>query len=340
MRALALSRRTMRTAVIVCGAGIAVGLSPSVAVAGSYPISAERAIADLNAQRVENGIPGDLLNVPQLSLGCWQYENVYHYDILQYPHEELSSQPGYTALGNMAASMSDLASEGTPWGKGTYQNPWAAAPLHLVSLFDPTAHYAWFGAVQSPHWSLYGECMGTATFDPFAQGETASSAPTTPTFYSLPGNEAPNVAPAELPNEGPFSPQQAAHISPTHVTGPDILLFAVGAPGPQLVGASLYDARGSQVGLVVVSPSTPAPKPPPGWPKVTFVGAYTGNTWFVIPRNPLAGRARYKLIAQWSASGGYAHTEVVMFDTSCSTLIEALIEPPKIRGCRVGHRTS
>jgi hypothetical protein len=161
-------------------------------------LSAPEAIAALNRQRTENGIPGDLVEEPRLSTGCLSWATSYHDAAGQYPHEEIPGQPGYTPEGSEAAGESDLAGEpsghgtiGTTWGPQF--NPWSGAALHEAALMDPFATSAWYGASQP------AACMGP----------TGSRAFSAPAFYSFPGPGAKGVPLAVKTGELPFSPQQA-----------------------------------------------------------------------------------------------------------------------------------
>lgn len=285
--------------------------------------SAAQAIKALNAQRRANGIPGRLQNVADISQGCWQYEHIYVQKAGQYPHEEVPGQPGYTKQGNRAASLSDLYpghwTASPLHGNNETNNPWADAPLHLVSLFDPGDSYAWFGAGPS------GLCMGTSSGDPLRNGIVKGGFPK-PTFFSLPGNGVSDVEPSETAYELPWTPQQAVHIPAHRQTGPNIILFPEDAfvnldPSAvvmKLDSAVLTSSNASRTAIRVVSPTTPAPPSPPGWPKVSNVGGYSGNDYFVIPPHPLRSNTHYTLTVIWSNRiGVHTHyTQRVHFTTA------------------------
>lgn len=177
-------------------------------------LTTSQAIALLNQQRAANGIPGDLVEEPILSAGCLSWATVYREAKGQYPHEELPSQPGYTAEGNEAASRSDLDGEsgsefrvGTQWSM--LFNPWSGAALHEANLMNPVATTIWYGASQS------AACLGTSGYQAFAS----------PTFFSVPEPGASNVPIAENTGELPFPPQEAAGLGE-----------AVSRPGDRIVG--------------------------------------------------------------------------------------------------------
>jgi hypothetical protein len=286
--------------------------------------TAAEEIGHLNAQRRENGIPDGLRNVSGLSLGCDQYENLYVARPGQNPHEELPGQPGYTPLGNLAANLSDLANGvgALPlWGDHAIDNAWANAPLHLVSLFNPVARYAWFGA------GPFGACMGTAPDNPLqshARGRLVS-----PRFFSLPGNGVGDVWPVQVVNDLPFAPQEAVHIPAGRPTGPNIILFPEGLQ-VRIDRAQLRSADGRGVALRVVTPATPTPPYPSGWRAVKYMGEEVGDVWFVIPTRPLRGATHYRLTALWSDAAGRRYTQRVRFKTLArSPARPALRSPPR-----------
>jgi hypothetical protein len=118
-------------------------LKASVALNAVPSTTTTQAIGFLNQQRAANGIPGDLANDATMSAGCEEYANLYHPKAGQYPHEEVEGQPGYSEVGNQAASRSDLGGGVGEWDEAI--NPWSGAPLHIHALFDPAATSAWYG---------------------------------------------------------------------------------------------------------------------------------------------------------------------------------------------------
>ncbi len=246
------------------------------------PVSSAQALAFLNEQRAANGIPGNLADNAELSQGCSEYTTSYVPAKGQYPHTELPSQPGYSAAGASAASQSDLAYRASKsnyewWGPEA--NPWLGAPIHLGGLFNPAATTAWYG--ESSHAACMGVGVPPSVITP---GLTAVA----PTFYSLPGNGANNVAVSWNADEEPFTPGQAVGIPSSRKTGPYILLWPLGAT-TELASASLVGPNGESVSVKTVTPNTPAPPSPPNFPQVSTVGAY-GSESFVIPISPLRHR--------------------------------------------------
>ena len=265
------------------------------------PVSATEAIADLNEQRTANGIPGTLVEEPELSRGCQSHVSHYVPAKGQFPHTELASQPGYSELGKRAAMSSDLAYRGPQyewWGPES--NPWVNAPLHLAALFWPEATSAWFG--EAARGLETRVCMGV-------NSPVASSIGS---FYSVPGNGAKNVAFAWTAVEEPYTPGQAVGIPQGTTTGPYLILYP--ASGATFSSASLTGPNGESVPIVAVPPSTPAPPAPAGWPQASTFGSPGAGT-FVIVRAPLERDMHYSLEVLWTTSGGQPYTQQVSFET-------------------------
>ena len=269
-------------------------------------LSAPEAIAALNRQRTENGIPGDLIEEPRLSAGCLSWATSYHDAAGQYPHEEISGQPGYTPEGSEAAGESDLAGE--PFGHGTIGttwdpqfNPWSGAALHEAALMDPFATSAWYGASQP------AACMGATGSRPFSA----------PAFYSFPGPGAKGVPIAVNTGELPFSPEQAIGLGSEAYVAPAITLWDAGSDAT-LQAATLTASGGGTVPTSIVTPGTPTPNPPANFPASTSFSDYTRAS-FVVPRVKFAANTTYTLTATWRGSSG-TMTQSVTFTTATGTL--------------------
>jgi hypothetical protein len=262
--------------------------------------SPPEAIADLNKQRAANGIPTIPTENAELSQGCIDHTTKYVTQKGAYPHTEEPQQPGYTPLGELAASKSDLAyhspiSPQEEWGPES--NPWLDAPMHLADLFAPDATSVWYGE------SSTAACMGTEL------APTPPSAP--PSFYSLPGNEVNNVAATWNADEEPFTPGQAVGIPTGRSTGPYIFLWSEGGEDA-LSTATLTGPAGEAVPVRLVTPSTPAPPSPPPFPPVETMAGY-GPTNYVIPPSPLKIDSTYTVTAIWTGRAPYA--QVFTFHT-------------------------
>ena len=279
-------------------------VSEQVTSIGLPVLTAPQAIALLNRQRAANGIPGDLVEEPTLSSGCLSWATNYREAEGQYPHEELPSQPGYTAEGNEAAASSDLDGEpgseatvGTLWGP--LFNPWSGAAIHQAGLMNPGATAAWYGATAD------AACMGTGGSRSF----------TTPAFYSVPGPGAANVPIAENTGEEPYSPQQAAGLS-TGYSAPAIILFAEGTDA-KLQSATLTSSAGATVPTRDITPESSAPPSAPGFaPSATF--GYIAS--YVVPRTKFEADTSYVLSAVWQNGEGATTTQTVSFETAATDL--------------------
>lgn len=253
----------------------------------------QQVLALLNEQRTAVGMAPVVLE-PRLSEGCTSWAKSYRELKGQFPHEELSTQPGYTALGDEAAASSDLAGQpgmpgggevGVAWTPAL--NPWSDGPLHLTTLLDPTATQAWYGGT-------YGAaCLGTG-------GQRTFSAPT---FFSYPGNAMSNVAPeGAVHAEAPFSPAEAAGLPRATAIGSTIILWPEGVTA-RLVHASLLSADGA-AHISVVTPETPAPEGPFYFPTSGDVGDYSGGANYLVPDSPLRPDTVYEIEAEWQPVGG------------------------------------
>ncbi len=263
--------------------------------------TALQAITYLNEQRAANGIPGDLVPEPTLDQGCWDYTNLYQRVAGQFPHEEIPSQPGYTAAGDRAARSSDLAGYTNPEEWSNIVNPWNGAPLHLYSLFDPHSTTAWYGETQDK-WGKGTLCMGTS-----GPGEQPLASPE---FFSVPGNATTSAPTHETASELPFTPGQAVGVPPGTETGPTIMLWATGING-RLESATLVGPEGVAVPAGVVTQETPGPPVPEGWPPYPTVG---GN--FVVPYKPLKHSSVYVVRALWADPQGVPYYQTVTFTTA------------------------
>jgi hypothetical protein len=205
--------------------------------------------------------------------------------------------------GDLVEGSSDLADDAI-WGP--LFNPWSGAALHMASLMDPAVTTVWYGAGPG------GACMGTSGARPF----------TTAAFYSVPGPGATNVPIAEDTGELPFSPQQAVGLGSDAYLAPAIPLWAEDTPGAELQTATLATTKGARVPTSLVTPETPTPPSPAGWPTVgTFRGYTTAS--FVVPRVKLKANTSYVLTATWQTDSGAA-TQTVPFKTAATDLNNAL----------------
>lgn len=269
-----------------------------------------QAVAQLNAEREADGIPGGLVENTRFDEGCANHVDSYVATPTQYPHTELSSQPGYTPLGAEAASMSDLTGDFTmpvarrAQSKGDYLSgsdwwgpevtPWGEAPLHEAALFDPASTSTWYA--QNGQLA----CMGTSGERLFA----------TPQFFSFPGTGAQRVPTIEFAHEEPFTPAMAAGYKEGAKTGPTIILWAEGTSA-SVEHVTLTGPSGA-VRTALVTPTTTAPSP--DTPTFAEQGTVGGTASYVIPP-PLDPGTAYQLTVEWSSSTGPA-TQTIHFTTA------------------------
>ncbi len=309
------------------------GALPSGAAAVDDPaiqvqlVSSAEAISLLNQARTANGIPGDLSEDAELSQGCSEYLNDYEPAPGQYPHEEISSQPGYTPGGAAAVSQSDLAGRSSE-SNGTYQygiqwwtgqfDPWSNAPLHLTSLFDPAATMTWYAENHS------GACMGTSYYARMFAG---------PAFFSYPGSGSTNVPIAQTAAEEPWTPQAAAGIPEGQTTGPNVILYPEGLQEPRLLEVTLATAGGQPVPVAVANPASPEPTPnSSNFPTGYTVGEYSRGAGFAIPPQPLDANTAFVLTAHWEDEAtAIAYTQTVNFTTGSQTLEQMLPQLPVLQ---------
>ena len=263
-------------AILICGAS-----APAPATAA---ISADQAIAHLNAQRAANGIPG-VVHAPALSDGCDKHNNYMAVNRLGLSHGEQPGRPGYTAEGAGIAPGSGgsevLSAAGQTWDDA-WANPWSTAPIHLLLMFSPFVQQAGYAD------SHGAACMRLTGF----RSLPAAS-------YSLPGNGATGVASIQTTRELPYTPAQLAGVSAA--TGYNILLWRPGATydiaqatltgpaGPVEVRAvdsrtSTPDGRGWRWGGAVLVPVRPLDADASYAVDVTFVDGGTHHSTFRTAR--------------------------------------------------------
>jgi hypothetical protein len=200
-------------------AGLAL-LIPAAASAQSGTSAAE-AVAALNAQRAAHGIPADLVENPDYSLGCRQhmaYEELNGRSTTQ-PHAEDPAKPGYTPLGDQAARASVLGSASSTWAAG---NPWENAPIHLMDTLAP--------ALAQTGWAP--GCMWTVPTVP-------RPAPDDVKVFTYPGAGS-SIYPAQVASEWPFVPGDFVGLPQGTLTGPHILVMPFG----QVTGLDPGEATG------------------------------------------------------------------------------------------------
>lgn len=208
------------------GAAAAITALLSPAAAGA--VSAETAIANLNAQRATNKIPAGIVVNPALSQGCAQH-NSYMAQNSNLTHSEDPRLPGYTPEGAAAGNTSVLAL-GAPSWTTPETNPFETAPIHLAQLLDPSLLVSGFDE------SSRFTCAVTLA-------EPRRPEPPNPVLYTYPGPNT-RIYAAEEAAERPFTPGDLLGLKQPQVTGPYIYIFADGvspfaSPKTRITSASL-----------------------------------------------------------------------------------------------------
>ncbi len=251
-------------------AATALALALPAAAAAQAGTSPAEAIAALNAQRAAHGIPADLVENPDYSLGCRQhmaYEAINGRSPAA-PHAEDPARPGYTALGDQAARSSVLGGPSSSWAPG---NPWEDAPIHLMDTLAP--------ALAQTGWAP--GCLWTAPTVPRPSPDDVK-------VFTYPGPGS-SIHPGHAASERPFVPGDFVGLPQGTLTGPHIMVMPFGqvpgldageATGPtRIVAASLTGPDGL-VEVRTVDQTTGA------------LGAYLEGG-ILIPVAPLRPAARY-----------------------------------------------
>ena len=206
----------------------------------SAAVSADQAVAHLNAQRLANGIPADVVQSPSMSDGCDKHNNYMSLN-KRFAHGEQPGMPGYTPEGAGIAPGSggsgEVLSGASAWDDA-WENPWANAPLHLMHLFNPRLQAA--GYADSHGYA----CMRTIGFRQLPAGAT----------YSLPGNAVTGVSPISR-GESPYSAADLAGVK--GVTGYNIILWHAG--GSSDVASAKLTGPSGLAEVRVVDSRTPTP---------------------------------------------------------------------------------
>lgn len=251
---------------IAVGVAAAAALAATAVSAGAAPtvsFSPQQILQATNAERTRHGLPAVTLR-DDWSASCGKHVSwVEQNGVLA--HEEQPGTPGYSAEGHWAGTHAILAS-GSPWSRG---NPFAAAPIHLNQMMAPQLRTigAW-------------EEAGTSCLTTWPGMRLGSSA--APRFSSWPGEGATDVPPSVQAAEMPFVPGQFVGLPPGSVTGPNMMVYAVGWDRVRIVAATVRPTGGATVDVRTVDRSH------------TTVGPYlVPGSGFVIPAKPLLPSTAY-----------------------------------------------
>ncbi len=267
-----MKRGTGRSAIVACTVGLLFG---AVVPAQATPVSgaddsvtSAEAIAFLNTQRAANGLPADIVENPAWSDACAKHARYFELNGWgSNPHDEDPTKPGYTPAGQQAARSSVLG--------GTYddsgENPWEAAPIHLMQLLGPGL--AETGYAPGCMWTWPGYTRVPPAFaDAFTYPGLGSTI-----YYS------------ERAYESPFVPGDFVGLPEGTETGPHIFVFAFGeqARGVGITNAELVGPTGS-VAIRTVDNLT------------ARVGTYLPPGGILIPEHPLAPDSEYHAVVDGS----------------------------------------
>jgi hypothetical protein len=236
-------------------------------------------VASLNAERAANGLPADVVENTQWSVGCADHV-AYMATARRLTHVEEPGRPGYSKSGSWAGANSVLA-VGRSRDVGDL---FASAPLHLIQLLSPELREVGVG------WQSGYLCITT-----WPGYRPLRSVP--PTVFTYPGAGAVGVPFAERADEEPVTPGDFVGLPPRATTGFNIMVFAEGIPNlsrAHIVAATLRGPDG-RVEVRTVDRTTPT------------VGSYLPpGGGIVIPVAPLEPGTTYRASVRFA--GGLRHT--------------------------------
>ncbi len=189
--------------------------------AGARGATGSQILADLNQMRSAGGLPGAIAEDPERSRGCALHTRYMALN-RTVVHTEDPRLPGYTVLGERAASRSVLTGGG-PWSAGV---TFRQAPIHLMQMLNPRLSVS--GADD------YGGyvCLWTMP----EPGEV--NVPVEDVVRTFPGRGAQDVPTQETAREEPFVPGDFVGLPQGTTTGPHLYVlpdgpWAAGTEAPQ-----------------------------------------------------------------------------------------------------------
>jgi hypothetical protein len=243
----------------------------------------------LNFQRTANGLP-PVRESASLNADCQTY-------IAQHPVRARSSaSAAYTTSGFGEAGV---VSGGVGQWNRTH-TPFGDDPEDLNIMYNPLwAEYGY--AETNAGWGAGSTCLRVSF--------PSMSAPSTPVFYSYPGNGMTQVRPIEIPGETETEgAPKLFNLPGSRPTGPNMVLWAVG-PEVTLQKASLGGPDGP-VEIAVAPPELEG-----------FISIY-----YLVPPNPLLPDTHYELTATWETSAGATYTQTTEFMTDSETREDFICE--------------
>lgn len=240
-------------------------------------------IAALNVQRVANGIPAGIVEVPAWTQACHEHMDYIADNGGVLTHDEDPSKPGYTpegaAIGNRSV-LTPLADAFDARG-----NAFEFAPLHLMQTLEPAL-------------TKMGVWGGCATTLPGFDRKTSR-----PLLFTYPGNGANDVYVAEKAAELPFVPGDFAGLPQGTTTGPYLLVMSLGTDRGTITSARLASPAGP-VAIRTVDNTTDT------------VGLYMPPGGMIIPISPLARDTTYTASVTFQAPGAAPLSRTWTFDTT------------------------
>ena len=261
----------------------------AVAPAASAMPSATAVIASLNQMRLQNGIPGGIVENAAWSQKC-ALHNTYERENDTLEHAEDPRRPGYSTAGSWAGENSVLALGGTPIGVFT------RAPFHLVQLLSPELREVGI--------AMTGSYTCITTWPGYDLNRYRG---TRERVYTYPGNRTAGVSPQLTANEIPFTPGRFFGLPVGSPTGPAMFAYAVGPWDPWTVSVVAVTLTGPR-GAVAMKSMDRLTK---------GIGEYLPpGAALLMPVVPLSPQARYTATIRLRNSAGRTVTHTWSFTTS------------------------
>lgn len=282
-------------------------------------LTGSSAVAALNAQRAQNGIPGDLVERTDWTAACRAHNRYMELNNVFVPSEDAGKR-GYTKDGAWAAPNAVL-------GRDTWtprHNPWENAPLGLMPLLSPRLTV--LGASASYH----HVCATT-------RPGYLRPAPSRPSLYSYPGDGATGVPYRQWSFGVPFTPGDFVGLPAGFTTGPLLYVMADVDGQARMVGASLVGPSGA-VDVRTVDNT------------VADLGGFLPPGGIIIPVAALEPGAAYRASAvmtiggvtvarDWTFTTGLADPHTQLFVSSALSY-DRSVQPPRISQGSIGVRSS
>jgi hypothetical protein len=274
-----------RPARFLCIAVCAAAVAPTAAAAPT-PTAV---IASLNQMRMQNGIPGGIVENPMWSQRCAQH-NAYELENDTLAHVEDPSRPGYSPGGRWAGENSVLALGSQP------VQVFTTAPLHMVQLMSPQLRRV--GVATTGSYTCITTWPGYDLKQYRGKRERV---------YTYPGNRAAGVSPRETANELPFTPGQFVGIPAGTPTGPVLFAYAVGSWNEWTVSVAAVKLSGPSGAVATKSVDRLTPD----------VGDYLPpGAAVVIPVVPLSPQEQYTATITLRDAAGHTVTHTWSFTTA------------------------